>query len=230
MSEDPDAVAALIARRGSADSNMTLVGDDTAEKLLEVLAPIISGIQRLGVNVKNMGETMDAEDVRETLMEICEMVLGVISELEGLEQGDGESHDFEMRGLMLGALTKKVQAELDALDKQAKSIAVSLPTPKSSANSSPLSLTSRNPFVLHAASLTLTSNHQPTARRTSSCPKSIPAATHTASGGYSAFAGTAQASAWGLNNVVRLASFQNSFLFSPSPVAVRRPNGVGLRT
>lgn len=184
----------LSARRDSDDSDQALLDqDDPASHLLAVLAPLVSGIQRLGPR------TTGQNDVAGLFDEVCKTLKALIVELKGEESG-GDEHDLEMRSLMLSALVKKVQAERHSI-----TIA------------SPLAAKSLNPFVFHATSLSNASIKP--------IPFSKPIPVIGKTGGalapYSSFAGGAPSSTWAMS-VIRLGSFQNSMLFSPSPVAVRK--------
>jgi DNA-binding ferritin-like protein len=222
----------LSTRRASGDSDKTLVGDDTAGQLLELLAPIVSGIQRVAAQVKVAVGTGEIS-VKKDFEEVCEEMLRLITGLKHGYEKTEDGHDGEMRGLMLEALSKKVSAEL-ATVRARKAGPTSATSPPNKPSSSPLALVAENPFIVHASSLNTTQNpmFHPSTRRASSEPKRIPAADTEQTmppGSFSAFTGTAQASVWGLNNIFRLGSYQSTMLFSPSPIAVRRNTGSGRR-
>ena len=183
--------------------------DDPASYLLRILAPLVSSLQRIGQLIPSLGLS-GISDVVKLFDEVCDKLEQVITMLQGkseqcaIDSGEGvvHDHDLEMRTLMLSALLKKVQAERPTIS-----------------ISSPLVPKSVNPFVLHATSLNL----RPPNRASTS--KSIPL---TGSGRtpqppppYSSLVTGAQSSVW-TANVIRLGSFQNSALFSSSPVVVRK--------
>ena len=120
---------------------------------------------------------------------------------------DDDPHDLEMKTLLLDALSKKIQQERP----------ITIPTMR---NSPPL--LDDNPLVLHSSGVL-------SEKRSITPPSSkhgvpIGAGIGIAQVGmYPSFTQAAQHHQAGLSNVFRLGSFQNSMLFSPSPVAVRQP-------
>ena len=227
-----DSCALLASRRDSFTSDETLVGDDSdlTGTLLSSLAPLISGVQRLAPRIHGLHPPCpEAQRAFETA---CDKVLDLIVELQG-HHGGGDEHDLEMRGLMLAALSRKIEVEKGSIRRLSTSTAASSTSNSSSSLASdtstkvvtPFVPASKNPFILHAASINLSSS------RTSIPGKAIPIndGIHgQVPGGYSSFVGGAQSSTWAMN-VIRLGSFQNSMLFSPSPIAMIRKTGGGAR-
>ena len=202
----------LLAHRDSLISDETPdedEHDDPASYLLRVLAPLVSSVQRIGPRIGSLGLSR-VGDVVKLFDDICGKLEQVITKLQGesdqsaYEVGEGvmHDHDLEMRNLMLSALLKKVQAERSSIT-----------------ISSALAPKSVDPFILHATSLHL----RPKNRVSTSV--SIPLMGNgrgpRPSPPYSSFVTGAQSSIW-TANVIRLGSFQNSALFSSSPVAVRK--------
>ena len=199
----------LSSRRESADSDETMADtDETASDLLVVLAPLVSSLQHLSLRLTSAAPCA-TDAVFHDFVALCDLLDGFIAELQS-GSPEEDDHDFEMRALMLSALSKKVHAEQDSAR-------------RSSMTASPLVVKPSNPFVLHATSIRKSST------KAIASAKSIPSAV----GGsppppYSSFVGGAQTSSWA-KNVIRLGSFQNSALFTPSPVAVRRLIGGKLK-
>jgi hypothetical protein len=237
----------LSDRRGSADSDTTLIEDslfsdlepvptgpsgapDAAGQILEILAPIIGSLQRLTPRLETVQH--DGAKLSHDLDALCEQTLDLLDELTEKTSTRGpykDEHDLEMTSLMLDALRKKVEKEQmsmqrssslevdytetehtdsDGEDERARQV-----IDRREVNSGPLLPASRNPFIVHSTSIALSST-----RRSSVTGKAVPIGM----GPSTAFAGNQQS--W-TQNVIRLGSFQNSMLFSPSPVAVR-PNAM----
>ncbi|RSH87479.1 hypothetical protein EHS25_003389 [Saitozyma podzolica] len=188
----------LLSRRGSDDSDVTLVEGDSAGLLLGVLAPLVSTLQKLGLGLSAV--ELEADDkLSHSFEAVCGQLEGLLANLREQEKGDrsASEDDFDMPALLLEALRKKVQAERDRLESP------NSPTPTRSAPLSAPSLTpsqSQNPFIL----LPLLSGIAD--------PPGF---------SYAGFVGGSQSN-WRVNNVFRLGSYQASMLFSPSPIAVRR--------
>jgi hypothetical protein len=217
----------LLSRRGSDDSDVTLVEKDSAGILLGALAPLVSTLQKLGLGLSAL--TLDADDeLLHNFEAVCGKLEGLLSTLKEQERGDhSESdNDFDMPALLLEALRKKVQAERDRLN------APKSPSPTRRTPLSPPSLTpsqSQNPFILHAPSLSRgTTSRAPLSKPITPAP-SVSAGSpapaqdnaHPPGFSYAGFVGGSQSN-WRVNNVFRLGSYQASMLFSPSPIAVRR--------
>lgn len=154
----------------------------------------------------------------------------------GAGAGDeADPHDVEMKRLLLAALAKKVETERTI---------TTVPVPVPATPSPPLSLSRsesnsnsnpKYPLVLHSSNVL----DPPDSRRSSLTPpsrisesRSIPISAPSADlhphqhqnhlgPAYPNFADAGQHV--GLSNVFRLGSFQNSLLFSQSPIAVRQP-------
>ena len=288
---------------------------ESAAFLLDILAPLITGIQKLSAKIVALSST-EIEGLGAAFQSLCAEVERLLGSLKhDRPESDvvlEEDLDREMKKLMLSALMKKVQVEVQAIRKNAEVDPISsgaIPSieppddvetsdmldlasflagkrtrSSSSTSSSPLAENLSNPFIFHSTSLspplisqqgqappvdripsidsTLGSSHshshgdrkQSTAipigipRRKSSNPSRSPTRAlaqpyfpirglpggqqHSIVPGqmppgasFSAFVGGAQSSLWATN--IRLASFQNSLLFSPSPIAVRRIVGHG---
>ncbi|WVO16209.1 hypothetical protein L204_103880 [Cryptococcus depauperatus] len=225
----------LLSRRGSVestcseDSDTTLVGsgnvhtitgesqtsrnEDQAGKLLALLAPVISTLQRLGMKLVAQGPNLSVKDyleLKKSYHSSCTTILELLTQLQTLKADDKEgndgldSHNMEMSHLMLEALIKKVKIEQDRFSA-----------------SSPTTSSTKNPFVFQA----ITSSTRNRISKTKSIPISA-----ASSGGrevsYRSFIANSTQSSWAMN-VVRLGSFQASALFTPSPIAVRRIGDVG---
>ena len=225
-----DETRSLISdRRGSADtvdSDDTLVATEPAEitsHLLDSLAPLISALQTLTPKIVHYQPT--SKCVAESHDELCEEMVELVDELKAtvLEDGsDRDDLDLEMARLMLDALCKKITKEqvivreLMEDEQSQETLVASDGDAKLSANPEcPLLPTSSNPFVLHSASIPIA------ARRVSETNNRpiIGFAPIPAAGTYVGYVSGAQQT-WA-RNVIRLGSYQNSMLFSPSPVAVR---------
>ena len=249
-------------RRGSDDSDKTLVDDTTApeevsppadplsaSQMLDVLAPLISSLQR--ITPRLAGSSVHSDEAKNDHAAICGTMLQFIDELKQLvsqrrqaqsqAHDDGEKtrpilqdHDLEMTSLMLDALGKKVEKEksemyrlavVESFDETDDSeweesvvAKAELVRVQRGADGSPLLPATTNPLVLHSTSITLS------ARRGSE-NRPIPAGQTTAAPKiHSSFVSGVQPT-WS-RNVIRLGSYQNSFLFSPSPVAVRPMVGI----
>jgi hypothetical protein len=205
-------------RRGSGDSDTTLVATqvDYSAHLLEILAPLVSALQ--GITRKISVDMADVAVLQEHGV-MCERLLDLINEVRETvldQEGERDEHDFEMACLMLDALAKKISTERSTLQMVAKQDEkenlIESAAQGNNVQDSPL-LPSRNPFIVHSTSISL-------APRRDSDTKSQPIGQLApAAGTYSAYASGAQQT-WA-RNVIRLGSYQNSMLFSPSPVAVR---------
>lgn len=222
-------------RRGSADSDATLVNsiegstdshvEDTAGQLLDVLAPLISALQKLTPRFKNIPIEEKLVQVHE---QVCSKLVELLDDLTTHHQARDDSqdeHDLEMTSLMLDALRKKVEQER-SVSLHRPSVAtqeVEAEETMTEANCEakhpstglPLLPVSKNPFILHSTSIALSPS------RRSSSSTSIPIGDKAVPppGTYSAYIGGAQQT-WA-RNVIRIGSYQNSMLFSPSPVAVQ---------
>lgn len=202
--ECPPSGPRLDQRRGSADSDATLVNVDPASSLLTMLAPVIANLQQLGIRISAVSPPDNSLLV--TFRGLCIELEQLLDALKAAgstaamtADGKAYDHDQEMRTLLLKALTRKVQIERER----------SMPPPVALAPS-PTSATSKvNPFVVHSSAL-LSGR-----KKTTSKPIGGPATQ-----GGSAAPGVQ--SMWRAN-VFRVGSYQASMLFSPSPVAVKRP-------
>ncbi|ORY34103.1 hypothetical protein BCR39DRAFT_577889 [Naematelia encephala] len=192
-----------LLRRGSADSAITINETQVSSSfLLGILAPLVATLQRVTAKVANhTGQGI--KELAKEAEQIGSLLNDILQDLQTqMEIGDDDQHEEEMRSLLLSALGKKVEAETAKLQRVI----------------SPLSIQSENPFIVHATAQAFLSN-----RRQSSTPRKISSAqmvTPTAS--YSAILGTSQQSAGWAMNLVRVGSFQQSMLFSGSPIAVQR--------
>lgn len=226
----------------SADSERTLVGltvdcgenvcsvqgeeervdDPVGGALLALLAPAISTLQRLGINIFSHVHALrpaEYDVLRDHYVEACNAMLSLLNQLQSpqpsvkarkssfIDTEDG----LEMRTLMLEALIKKIKAEQAQFKSSPK-----VPTP------------SHNPFVVHAASLQ-NPDQRPSERRAcastvQSNPIKITPSQVTLTNeeiSNRSFIPYPQQSSWAMN-VVRLGSFQASALFTSSPIAVRK--------
>ena len=225
-----DETRSLISdRRGSADtveSDDTLVATEPADitsYLLEILAPLISALQPL--TPKIVDQKPISKCVAESHDGLCEEVVDLVDELKAtvLEDGrDRDDLDLEMARLMLDALCKKIKKEqaivrelMEDEQSQETLVASDGDAKLSATPKCPLLPISRNPFILHSTSIPLA------ARRVSETNNRpiIGFAPIPAAGTYVGYVSGAQQT-WA-RNVIRLGSYQNSMLFSPSPVAVR---------
>ncbi|WRT66273.1 uncharacterized protein IL334_003226 [Kwoniella shivajii] len=146
----------LIFRRGSDDSDQTLVDPSnnelSAEELLNLLAPSMTRLQRLSrkVAASNNGFSSTDYSVKSTFNDICTQFLDLLQSLrcpsssdpdtdpdyKGNDDPRDDSEELEMRNLMLSALTKKLQIE----NNRCSSLSPSL-------------IDARNPFIIHSSSL-----------------------------------------------------------------------------
>lgn len=195
------------------------VDRDDATILLSLLAPLISRLQKLGRAIRDCEGVMEGTYDKFT---ICsEKLEGKIEWYHQPTESAGvDPHDLEMKTLLLDALSKKIQQERIN----------TIPVPPKV--SPPPSIPNENPLILHSTGVLR-------AERRSITPpvqpnRGIPIGTGAnrgvrigigniggQEGMYPSFTHATQQI--GLSNVFRLGSFQNSFLFSPSPVAVRQP-------
>jgi hypothetical protein len=200
-----------------------------------------------------MGACYLSDDAKNEHADICARMLRFIDQLRGLlvdhhqtanEPVDSDSkgargahnHDLEMTSLMLDALVKKIEHERGAVyrlsvtescdetdDSDWEETVVGeaeLVQIKKGADGSPLLPTTKKPFVLHSTSITLSAR-----RGSENRPIPAGAAQAVAPGnGHSSLVGGVQPT-WS-RNVIRLGSYQNSLIFSPSPVAVRPMVGI----
>jgi hypothetical protein len=116
---------------------------------------------------------------------------------------------LEMKTLLLDALSKKIQQEKP----------ITIPTMK---NSPPLA--DDSPLILHSSGVLNSDRRSITPP--SQSKTGVPMGAGIGIGQvkmYPSFTAAASQHQTGLSNVFRLGSFQNSMLFSPSPVAVRQP-------
>lgn len=209
----------LDARRGSAQSDETLVeSDDTASDLLDVLGPLVATLQRLRARIA-LQSKVGQQSILTQAEEVCALLLRLIEDQQTTDHSstvDKDDHDVEMRSLMLSALLKKVTFEQTSFQHlQTSSSPGTIPLVLAPRAASTLLIpTPLNPLIFHQNSLTRPLNLAQ--------PRSIPIANQS----YLGFAGNAQQSAWAAN-VIRLGSYQNSLLFSNSPVAVRRMVSTG---
>ncbi|GFZ44053.1 hypothetical protein JCM24511_01774 [Saitozyma sp. JCM 24511] len=217
----------LLSRRGSDDSDVTLVDKDSAGILLGALAPLVSTLQKLGLGLSALD--LEADDkLSHSFEAVCGQLGGLLSNLREQERGDRpeSEDDFDMTALLLEALRKKVQAERCRLEPP-NSTAPTRATPLSPPSLTPSQ--SQNPFILHAPSLsrgsaTRSSLSKPiTPAPSVSAGSPAPAQNNAGPPGfsYAGFVGGSQSN-WRVNNVFRLGSYQASMLFSPSPIAVRK--------
>lgn len=202
--ECPPSGPRLDRRRGSADSDAKLVNDNPASSLLTMLAPVISNLQQLGIRITALSPP--SYSLLTTFKTLCAELEQLLDGLkssgrtaEMTEEGKVYDHDQEMRTLLLKALSRKVQIERER----------TLPPPIALAPSPTSTTAKANPFVVHSS--TLMSGR----KKTTSKPIGGPAT----QSGPSALGGQ---SMWRAN-VFRVGSYQASMLFSPSPVAVKRP-------
>ena len=183
--------------------------DEPSSNMLSILAPLVSGIQKLRPQIDSVHPRPPHLSQRFT--EICVLLENLLNVLKEQSYQEGaDDHELEMRSLMLSALSRKIMIERQAID-----------IPQTISPFTPRSL---NPFILHASSLTPSPLTQLKSSKGASTSRAIPAfgsKINTAAQPYSSFIGGAQSSLW-TTNVIRLGSFQNSLLFSPSPVAVDR--------
>ena len=183
-----------VGRRNSLPSN----------DLLAILAPLISGLQRLGLSPDLESHGADALELRLQYIDVCDEIRALLLDLQ--EQRDNEQDELEMRSLLLVALLKKVHAE------KAK-------------HRSPLAcIDATDPFVLHRGSVTRSSGSTGMSVA-SRAIGGLPAKASTRGSVDSAESAEylQQSKATWQMNVHKIASFQNSALFSNSPVAVLRP-------
>jgi hypothetical protein len=199
------------------------VDRDDATILLSLLAPLISRLQKLGRAIRDLDPDQVMGGTYEKFRICSEKLEGKI---EWYHQSTPSSagvdpHDLEMKTLLLDALSKKIQQErINTLLKPK----IEPPLGQHTPNDNPLILHSTG--VLSAERRSITPPVQPN--------RGIPIGTAINTGMgigignlggqdgmYPSFTHATQQI--GLSNVFRLGSFQNSFLFSPSPVAVRQP-------
>ncbi|WVQ99322.1 hypothetical protein IAU59_006454 [Kwoniella sp. CBS 9459] len=223
--------APLLARRGSDDSDKTLVDSHDvvesdsgaeyipaiaaaetnsafpltrrepylgstleADKLLSLLAPHISELQRLGARMSSYRSSLvkgssvqsslspglsilgdseqDDNNIFRLFKNICDRLLDLMSELKTQPHSESEheqDHDLEMRDLMISALVKKVEFELDRLpptDQLRSGLQVSTDNASKLGHDYTLAPPSRprgstNPFIVHSASLLAPPVHLP---------------------------------------------------------------------
>ncbi|ORX36736.1 hypothetical protein BD324DRAFT_651219 [Kockovaella imperatae] len=270
-------------RKHSAVSDTTLVDRDSATSLLDTLAPLISGIQQASKRItESTFDQIENEAVenRQRFTTLCAETVTFLISLIGEKRSPclEIDHEEDMRKLMVMALVKKVEFEIQAVSQNLDASVTPdlLPVASPSLLSTPPQVTAlsrsrsrsrssssasssiagdhpSNPFVLHTTSLQSGHHAKPPARQSTPGHSlgvdseltlggrkqsvSIPIGSGDPAGAnvnppahpgsFYAFVGGAQSSLWATN--VRLASFQNSLLFSPSPIAVRRVVGYGAR-
>ena len=218
-------------RRGSADSDQTLTNPvpEDLDGLLQILAPLVSALQKAALRVSALPDA--PLDITINFEMACDKLLGLLGvvEMRVMDQaGAIDAHDLEMTALMIEALRNKVDVEKnkiaaiymqpevqelidDEQEEEEEEIKVSQKDTESPAG--PLVSQTNNPFILHSTSITLTS------RRAATPGRGIPIS-RPSSSNVSPFVGGAQQT-WA-RNIVRIGSFQNSALFSPSPIAVNK--------
>ncbi|KAK4684533.1 hypothetical protein P7C73_g5639, partial [Tremellales sp. Uapishka_1] len=201
-------------RRSSTVSCDTLVEyQDPATFLLALLAPVVSALQKLSPKSRLHPAT---PELRDRFKDLCDRVIYIIEGLENEQPSfAGEDvHETEMRQRMLSALKRKVVDEQLSLQPALETMFPLAPQP------------TRNPFVLHSATIHLhpaiRTTHPPTAAKSiPPVPKVVRFDCHTPGSSYRSFVGSSQLTSWS-SNIVRLGSFQASALFTPSPIAVKR--------
>ena len=199
---------------------------DNASHILDILAPVVASLQKITPRISN--NMADLETILKDYDHVCESILQLLDGLRSKDRGSvKDDHDLEMTSLMLDALHKKVGKEqmsvhlirqpinikADYESMREESVA-KRESEETKYMTSPLLLHSQNPFVLHSTSITLSST-----RRSSVAGKGVPIELHGATAAPKDHLMPVQQT-WA-KNVIRLGSFQNSMLFSPSPVAVR---------
>lgn len=221
-----DSDRTLVGATANCGENICLVQDewvhDPADELLVLLAPVISTIQRMGIKISSRVHALlpaEYDVLRDHYLEACNAMLSALNKLQSPQSYvkarrssfvDTED-DLEMRTLILEALIKKIKAE------QARFRF--LPTTL---------ISSHNPFVVHAAASLQNPDQRPSGRRASTVQSNpitiVPAQVTLPNGEISSrsFIRSPQQSSWAMN-IVRLGSFQASALFTPSPIAVRKP-------
>lgn len=174
-------------------------------ELLAILAPLISSLQRFGLSPDLESHGADALELRLQYVDVCDEVRALLLDLQ--EQRDNEQDELEMRSLLLVALLKKVHAE------KAK-------------HRSPLAcIDATDPFVLHRNSATRSSGSTGKMSVASRAIGGLPSK-GSARGSVDSVESEEylqQSKATWQKHVHKIASFQNSALFSNSPVAVLRP-------
>ncbi|WVQ67766.1 uncharacterized protein L199_005971 [Kwoniella botswanensis] len=234
-------------RRNSDDSDITLVPPKTppllnAENILKELAQPISNLQRYSNRIHHLNFTNreykkdDTEELIDMFKTICTRLIDLLESLKissrdksifdndhVSDQKDEDNGEMEMRHLMIQALIKKINIELTRF---------SSPTPSFSLNSS----MTKNPFIFHSSSLSsnltapssictsetgydgeiLISPVVSQRRESLSTPRPIKM-THR-------YHLDSEQSNWA-QNIIRLGSYQASWLFSNTPIAVRKLSG-----
>jgi hypothetical protein len=180
---------------------------DDATILLSLLAPLIARLQKLGKGIRELGTISEGTSYMFTT---CSQ--GLEKKIEGYRtcgSNAEDPHDLEMKTLLLDALSKKIQQEKP----------ITIPTMKSSPP-----LPDDSPTILHSSGVLSSERRSITPPSQSKTGVPIGAGIGIGQVGmYPSFTSATIQQQAGLSNVFRLGSFQNSMLFSPSPVAVRQP-------
>lgn len=180
---------------------------DDATILLSLLAPLIARLQKLGKGIRDLGTVSEGTSYMFTT---CSQ--GLEKKIEGYRTSESnikDPHDLEMKTLLLDALSKKIEQERP----------ITIPTMK---NSPPLP--DDNPLILHSSGVLSSERRSITPPSQSKTGVPIGSGIGIEQVGmYPTFTAATQQHQAGLSNIFRLGSFQNSMLFSPSPVAVRQP-------
>lgn len=210
----------------------TKAEEDTATVLLALLAPLVTSMQKLGAAIRHSSGIID-EEVLQTFSICCEDLQIRMEGYKHSEPDDGiDPHDLEMKTLLLDALIKKIETERTSMPAMSAHLQPPVCASRRSSSASDVSsiLSPRResdacPLILHSSAVlgmnrrSITPPHQ---------RKAVPIGIGMGigigfgnNGAYPSFANAGQQT--GLSDIFRLGSFQNSLLFSPSPVAVRRP-------
>jgi hypothetical protein len=210
------------------------VEEDTATLLLSLLAPLVATLQRLGGVIRDAQGGAD-DTALKTFTRCCEDLKVKVEGYKHSKVDDRiDPHDLEMKTLLLDALLKKIENERTSIE--ASTITHLLPPVISQSrrasieSDSSITLSTRresdeNPLILHSTAVLSTNGRSITPpAQVRAVPIGIGIGIGIGNTGvYPSFANAGQQTGFGLSNVFRLGSFQNSLLFSPSPVAVRRP-------
>ena len=201
---------------------------------------VIDGFDRLCSKTLDLlvelKEDADEEGLRKDDLEMKSLMLSALIRKVEAESFKKRSHAQRRPSLIIPMLLNSARSSPGVSS-----------VPCHSETPTPLTLQSENPFVIHASSLSLSSPNgrvrkdlsedqdrnadidlvtRPTINRIGSSSRGIPIARAGGLGGtFANFVGGAQSSLWATN--IRLGSFQNSLLFSPSPIAVRQVLGGG---
>ncbi|WVW83810.1 hypothetical protein I302_105831 [Kwoniella bestiolae CBS 10118] len=251
-------------RRGSSDSERTLVPHEidskltkylSAEEILRYLARPISDLQKTSNKLyhsQNTNQKLKPKEKQDLILmfrDLCSRLLDLLDSLripmdkEGKNIFDDPSDsnddgEDEMRNLMIQALTKKINIELNRFSSQTQTHTLN---PK----------THKNPFVLHSTSLTAPASLYTSSesgydseilvspaicqgRDSLSTPRPIQLTHSISNNSFPSFTSSdsdktcistgASPSNWA-QNLIRLGSYQASWLFSNTPVAVKKLTG-----